>query len=182
MRKGPRKELSIFDRGRIIGGYKCGVKPAAVARLLGFPPSTVYTTISRYKKTGSAESRARPGRPLSLNARSRRVLKRIVLARRRKALGEITNEVNNRLNTTLAPGTVRRYMGKDGFSCRKASKKPLVKKKTPKSDDSGVGSTENGAVDGWGWSSPMSRAFASSTPTGERQYGAGSESDTTPTV
>ena len=121
--------------------YKCGVKPAAIARLLGHPYSTVHDTITRYKKTGSAESRARSGRPLSLNARGQRVLKRIVLARRRKALGEITNEVNNRLNTTLAPGTVRRYMAKDEISCRKASKKPLVGKKTPSSDDGGVGST-----------------------------------------
>jgi transposase len=182
MRKGPRKELSIFDRGCIVGGYRLGVKPAAIARVLGFPPSTVYTTISRYKKTGSAESRARPGRPLSLNARSRRVLKRIVLARRRWTLGQVTNEVNARLNTKLSSATVRKYMTRDGISSRKASKKPLVGKKTPSSDDGGVGSTENGFADGGRWSFPMSRAFASSTPTGERRYGAESESDITPTV
>ena len=148
MGKEPRKELSLEERWQIVGGYRLGVKPAAIAKTFGFSLSTVYATINRYKKTGSAESKARPGRPLSLNARSRRVLKRIVLARRRKALGEITNEVNNRLNTKLAPATVRNYIGKDGFSSRKVAKKPLVRKKTPRSDCDGARTTENGAVDG----------------------------------
>ena len=182
MRKETRKELSTEERWKIVGAYECGVKPATIAKVYGLPYSTVHATVTRYKRTGSAQPKARPGRPLSLNARDQRVVKRIVLAGRRQALGEITNEVNTRLNTELAPETVRKYMAKEGFSSRKASKKPLLKKKTPKTDDGGVRSTENGAVGGGRWSSPMSRAFASSTPTGERKYGAELESGTIPTV
>ena len=182
MGKGTRKELFPEERWKIVGAHEGGLKPATIAKVFGLPYSTVHDTISRYKKTGSAQPKPRPGRPLSLNARDQRVVKKVVLAGRRRALGEITNEVNNRLNMKLSPGTVRKYMAKAGFSSRKTSKKPLVGKKTPKPGDGGVRSTENGAVDGRRWSSPMSRAFASSTPTGERRYGAESESGSIPTV
>jgi transposase len=129
MRKEVRKELSPEVRWEIVGAHKCGVKPATIAKDYGLPYSTVYETITRYKRTGSAQPKKRPGRPLSLNARDQRVVKRIVLAGRRQALGEITNAVNNRLNTKLAPKTIRKYMAKEGFSSREASKKPLLKKK-----------------------------------------------------
>ena len=51
---------------------------------------------------------------------------------RHKTLGEITNEVNARLNTTLCKNTVRKYMAKAGFSNRAACKKPLLRKKNVK--------------------------------------------------
>lgn len=129
MGKIPHKELSPEDRGRIVGAFKCDTKPAAIARTLGFSPSTVYATVNRYKETGSAQPKPRPGRVEKLTARDQRVVQRIVLAGRRQTLGEITNEVNNRLNTTLHPNTVRRYMAKAGFASRKACKKPLLRKK-----------------------------------------------------
>ena len=57
----PAKELSLEERWKIVGGYRCGVKPADVARLLGFSPSAVYAIIDRYKKTESAQPKPRPG-------------------------------------------------------------------------------------------------------------------------
>src|SRR5690242_16167569 len=65
----PRKELSSEDRGRIVGAYLCGTAP-----------STVYKTVNRYKQSGSAHPKGRPGRPKSLNDREQRVVKRVVLA------------------------------------------------------------------------------------------------------
>ena len=89
-----RKELTSEERALIIGAYRCGTKPATIAKTFGFPPSTVYATVSRYEKSGSAQPKVRPGRPQSLSDRDQRVVKRIVLAGRRQPLGEITNEVN----------------------------------------------------------------------------------------
>jgi len=124
-----RRELTIEERNKIIGAYQCGTAPATIARTLGFPATTVYGTIDRYRKTGTAQPKTRPGRPPSLDDRDQRVLKRIVLAGRRKPLGEITNETNARLNTSLSPNTIRKYMAKAGFSNRRARKKPLLSEK-----------------------------------------------------
>jgi transposase len=138
MGKKTHKELSPEVRWKIVGAHEFGATAATIAKAYGLPLSTVYVTIDRYKRTGSAQPKKRPGRPPSLNARDQRVVKRVVLAGRRQALGEITNAVNNRLNTKLSPETVRKYMAKEGFSNRKASKNPLLKKRTPKPGDSGA--------------------------------------------
>jgi transposase len=160
-----RRELTIEERNKIIGAYQCGTAPATIARTLGFPATTVYGTIDRYRKTGTAQPKTRPGRPPSLDDRDQRVLKRIVLAGRRKPLGEITNETNARLNTSLSPNTIRKYMAKAGFSNRRARKKPLLSEKTSKPDWGGVKSARNGTRSGRRWSSRMNRASVFSTPT-----------------
>jgi transposase len=148
MGKETRKELSLEERWEIVGAHKCGMKPATIAKVFGLPYPTVHATANRFKRTGSAQPKKRPGRPQSLDDRDQRVVKRVVLAGRFRPLREITNEVNANLDTSLHHQAVRKYMAKAGFSSRKASKKPLVKKRTPKPDDGGVRSTENGAVGG----------------------------------
>ena len=124
-----RKELSSEEREQIVGAHRCGAKPAIIAKTLGIPLPTVYGTINRYKKSGSAQPKVRPGRPQSLSDRDQRVVKRIVLAGRRQPLGEITNEVNARLDMNLCQNTVRKYMAMAGFSSCAACKKPLLKEK-----------------------------------------------------
>ena len=179
---GRNKELSTEQRGQIIGAYLCGTKPATIARTLGFAPSTVYATISRYKRTGSAQSRPHPGRPKSLNNRDQRVVRRAVLKGRHKTLAEITNEVNASLNMTLCQDTVRKYIAEWGFSSRVPCEKPFLKKNMSKPGSSGAGSTKRGTKNGGRWSSPTSRASASSTTTGEEGCSAESESDIAPSA
>ena len=104
-----RKELSSEERAQIVGAYRCGTKPATIAKTFGIPLPTVYDTVNRYKKSGSAQPKVRPGRPQSLSDRDQRVVKGIVLADRRRPLGEITNEVNARLDMNLCQNTVRKY-------------------------------------------------------------------------
>ena len=127
-----RKELTSEERAQIIGAHRCGIKPATIAKTFGSPPPTVYDTINRYKKNGSAQPKVRPGRPQSLSDRDQRVVKRIVLAGRRRPLGEITNEVNARLDMNLCQDTVRRYMATVGVSSCAACKKPLLREKNVK--------------------------------------------------
>jgi len=127
-----RKELSSEQRGEIIGAYRCGTKPATIARTLGFIPSTVYDTISRYKRTSSAQTNPRPGRPQSLGKRGKRVVRRTVLKGRFKALAEITDEVNASLDTTLCEDTVRKYIAETKLSSRVACEKPFLRKETVK--------------------------------------------------
>jgi transposase len=95
--KRPRKELSQEERGQIVGACRTGTRPADIARTLGFAASTVYKTINRYKRTGSAQPEKRPGRPKSLSERDQRVVARVVSAGRTKPLREIINALPQRL-------------------------------------------------------------------------------------
>jgi len=180
--KETRKELTSEERSEIVGAYKCGIRPATIARTLGVPSSTVYDTIARYKKTGSPQTKVRPGRPPSLTQRDQRVVQRVVLARRHRPLREITNEVNASLSANLHQKTIRKYMGKAGFSSHPACKKPLLRKKTSKSGSRGVRSAERGTRSGRMRSLATSRPSPSSITMGEEKYGAELGSDTTPTA
>ena len=177
--KKTRKELTSEERSKIIGAYQCGVKPADIVRTLGFPSSTVYGTIDRFKKTGSAQPKVRPGRPLSLTNRDQRVVKRVVLAGRHRPLREITDEVNARLDMSLHQETVRKYMAKEGFHSRVACKKPLLRKKTSKQDWHGAKNAKRGTESGTRWSLATSHVSASSTTMDEEKCGADPGSDTT---
>jgi transposase len=181
-KKKTHKELTIEERGKIIGAYQCGIRPATIARTFDFPPPTVYGTVRRYKKTGSAQPKPRPGRKEKLNDRDRRVVKRTVLAGRHRPLREITNEVNASLNKSLCVNTVRRYMAKEGFHSHPACKKPLLRKKTSKPDWRGARSAERGTRSGRRWSFLTSRSSPSSRATDVEEYGAHPESGTAPSV
>ena len=120
-------------------------EPSAFLPPLSMTPSIATSRPARYKPSHALEGRE------SLNDRDLRVVRRVVLKGRHKTLGEITNEVNARLNTTLCKNTVRKYIAKAGFSNRAACKKPLLRKKTSKPDSSGARSAERGTKSGRRW-------------------------------
>lgn len=107
--------LSGAQRERIIGAYLSGTKQKIISIQLGIPTSTVSDTIKRYKETGSAQPEKRSGRPKSLTKRDTRALQRIVRTDRFSPLGDITDKLNTRLNTTLHHNTVRKYLHDEGF-------------------------------------------------------------------
>ena len=115
-------ELSKSQRERIIGAYLSGAKQRVISTQLGIPTSTVSDTIKRYKKTGSAEPEKRSGRPKLLTKRDTRALQRIVRTDRFFPLGDITNELNSSLNTTLHYNTIRSYLHDEGLGSYTAQK------------------------------------------------------------
>lgn len=97
-----------------------------ISQKLGVPASTVYDTIDRYKKTGSAHPVERPGRPPMLTDRDIRALSRITLNDREATLQEIREEVKGSIGITLSRNTTRKYLNSIGWqSCLKC-KKPFI--------------------------------------------------------
>jgi hypothetical protein len=43
------KELSVFERGEIIGTWKCGVTKRKISEALNLPQNTIHDIISAYK-------------------------------------------------------------------------------------------------------------------------------------
>lgn len=62
-RKTNRRELSEFDKGRIVGLADCGKNLAEISKQLDIPRSTVRDFIKRSKERGHYENVPRPGRP-----------------------------------------------------------------------------------------------------------------------
>ncbi|CAB4390533.1 unnamed protein product [Rhizophagus irregularis] len=44
-----RRELTIFERGEVIGAWKCGVSERKIAEALNCPSCTIHKVISTYK-------------------------------------------------------------------------------------------------------------------------------------
>ena len=123
------KELTNKQREQIICAHLAGVKGRKIALNFKIPQTTVYDTIKRYYETNSPHPKKRPGRPKVLTNRDKRALQQVVLEIRFSPLGEITNEINNILNTTHHSNTVRKYINEIGFGSRIPRKKPLLTSK-----------------------------------------------------
>jgi transposase len=125
--RGP--ELSPQQRVQIIGAYLSGTKGVVIATQLDIPLSTVYDTINRYKKNGSPHPDTRPGRPKSLSECDKRLIRRYVQKDRFAPLGNISNELNTQLTSTLHANTIRNYIHEIGLGSCVARKKPLLSNK-----------------------------------------------------
>ena len=47
-----RKELSIFERGEIIGAWKCGISERDISEKLNHPKMTIHNVIVAYRDNG----------------------------------------------------------------------------------------------------------------------------------
>ena len=126
-----RKELSEFQRGEIIGAWKCrelGKKPISVRKIgesLGHPKSTVQDVITAYKN-GCETPAPRSGRPPILNDRDGRHLKKVLNTNRRTNINEICENFISSTSTNISKSTLKRYLHKLGIYGRIGAKKPFV--------------------------------------------------------
>ena len=58
-----RKELTIFERGEIIGAWKCGISERKIAETLNHPKTTIHNIIFAYKNNNYEKPPPRSGRP-----------------------------------------------------------------------------------------------------------------------
>src|SRR4051812_3815754 len=120
------RQLTDFERGEIVGGWKCGFTGEEIGDALGRPKSTVNNVINKYKKFGRTTVAPRRGRPRKLNVRDTRRLIRIVKEDRRQAVDEITEKFNSALTISVSAVTIRRTLYENGFHGRAGLRKPLI--------------------------------------------------------
>ncbi|EXX66613.1 uncharacterized protein OCT59_019820 [Rhizophagus irregularis] len=70
-----RRELTIFERGEVIGAWKCGVSERKIAEALNCPSCTIHKVISTYKIRGDETLPPRTGRPPKMTERDGRLNK-----------------------------------------------------------------------------------------------------------
>ena len=61
------RQLTDFERGEIVGAWKCGLTEDEIHTALERPKSTVHHVIEKYKKFGWTTAAPRDGRPRKLD-------------------------------------------------------------------------------------------------------------------
>ena len=121
-----RKELSVFERGEVIGAWKCGISERKIGEALNHPQSTIHDTISVYKNFGYETLPSRPGRQPILTERDGRHLLRILKTDRKMNLQELQENFVNSTSTSVCKNTLRKYLHEQGFCGRVGVRKPFV--------------------------------------------------------
>ena len=73
-----RSELTLFERGEIIGAWKCGLSEEKISVALKRVPSTVHKVIVEYRDHQQEKPPNRPGRPKKITPRDSRAIKRVL--------------------------------------------------------------------------------------------------------
>lgn len=121
-----RKEHSEFERGEVVGAWKCGISERKISEALKIPKSTVHDIISTYKNHGITKPPPRNGKPSTLTERDDRHLIRILNNNRRTNIRELCENFITSTSTNLSIITLKRYLHKIGFFGRVGVKKPFI--------------------------------------------------------
>jgi transposase len=83
------RELTDFERGKVIGLYKAGESERAISKKTDYGKTTIHNIILKYNEMGAISVVPRSGRPKKLTERDKRHLKAIVTQNRRVAVDKI---------------------------------------------------------------------------------------------
>jgi len=120
------KELTDFERGKIVGLHIGGFSIRKISEILKHPKSTVGDIVKKYNEQGLTSTLPRSGRPKILSERDNRQLIKITKNNRNKTLEEITEDFNITLDKPVSSRTVQRTLHQKGYSGCAAKKKPFV--------------------------------------------------------
>src|SRR5256885_15352691 len=111
------KELSEFQRDKIIGAWKCRefcekLSERKISKILGYPKSTVHEVIAAYSDHGIEKPYPRSGRPPILTERDGCHLMQILNKNRKTNLNELYENFVSSTSVNVSKFTLRRYLHK----------------------------------------------------------------------
>lgn len=121
-----RKELSIFERGEVVGAQKCGISERIIAEKLNHSKTTIHNIIIAYKKDGLEIPQPQVGRPPVLTERNEHYLLRTLKENRQTNIRELCDNFAQTTNIKVCTNTVRNYLYNQGFFGRTGVRKPFV--------------------------------------------------------
>lgn len=130
-----RKELTEFQRGEIIGAWKCKklyeenkkISERNISDLLKVPKSTVHNVIAAYRDHGTEKPPPRSGRPPILTERDSRHLLKVLNKNRRTDINELCENFISSTSTNISKITLKRYLHyKLNIYGRIGARKPFV--------------------------------------------------------
>ena len=121
-----KKELTVFERGMIVGLHKGNHSASDISSILKIPRTTCQSVIKNFCEKGLTDVAPRSGRPPLLTEREKRTLIRKTRENRKDSLEEIT-EYFNKLNLTQISNSIaRRILHKNNYFGRIGKRKPFI--------------------------------------------------------
>jgi transposase len=120
------KELSEEQRGAIIYGYLRGDSYKKISEYVHCGKTTVYDTVKRYEKTGSAKPEKRRGPQNLLDTKKQVALKKLVTKNRRASVRKIQELWNKKKKMNISTVTMRRSLKRIGLRSCVSRSKPLI--------------------------------------------------------
>lgn len=120
------KELTVFERGMIIGLHKGDHGATDISRILDIPRTTCQSIIRKFCEDGLTDTLSRSGRPPLLTEREEQTLIRKVKENRKVSIEEITESFNQLGLTQISTSTSRRILHKHDYFGRIGKRKPFI--------------------------------------------------------
>ncbi len=120
------RELTDFERGKVIGLYKADESERAISEKTGYGKTTIHNIISKYNEMGAISVAPRSGRPKKLTERDKRHLKTIVTQNRRVGVDKIVKTFAESTGKVVCKNTIKKTLYKMGYNSHTALRKPLV--------------------------------------------------------
>lgn len=120
----PKKQLTQFEKGKIIAWWKVKKSKKWIAKNLKRTPKAIRYVIKNYETRGTAERKLGSGRKMATTPRENRMIKKAALSERFASANKIKRDL--KLNVTSR--TIRNRLYKCGLKSRVAVKKPFISK------------------------------------------------------
>lgn len=122
----PGRELSAFNRARIIALYQEGFSRHQISDHLNIVRSTVSRTIQRYEETDGVASRPRSGRRRVTSEREDRYLAQFARRNRSVPIRELRAQFQRTHHRVISSRTVSRRLSNAGLRRRRPLRVPLL--------------------------------------------------------
>ena len=101
-----KKELTIIERGIIIGLHKAGESERAISKKTGYSKTAIHHIITKFNETGLLINVPRRGRPKKLTERDKWHLKLIINKERREPAQKIQETFVNSTGNEVSKNTI----------------------------------------------------------------------------
>ncbi|UZO03735.1 uncharacterized protein OCT59_024138 [Rhizophagus irregularis] len=122
-----KRELTDFERGKVIGFYEAGDSERAISNKTGYGKTTIHNIIAKYRETGAVTVAPRSGCPKKLTERDKRHLKAIINKNRREPEEKIRKIFMESTGNDVGRRTIQRTLYGMGYNSCAALRKPCVK-------------------------------------------------------
>src|ERR1044072_6213845 len=114
------RELTDFERGKVIGLYKAGKSKRAISKKTGYGKTTIHNIILKYNEMGAISVAPRSGCSKKLTERDKRHLKAIVTQNRRVAVDKIVKIFAKSTEKVVCKNTIKKTLYEMGYNSRTA--------------------------------------------------------------
>jgi transposase len=126
------KELTDFERGKVIGLHEAGDSERTISAKTGYGKTTIHNIITKYHKTGAVSIAPRSGRPKKLTERDKRHLKIIIAKNRREPEEKIREIFIESTENTVCRRTMQESLYEMGYNSCTALRKPNISEQNRK--------------------------------------------------